>query len=308
MATQTIMTLTAENKTFYQRTLLERLLPSLIHGQWGQKRSIPKREGSTINFRRFNSLAAATTPLTEGVTPAGNSLSIATVTASPLQYGDFVEISDMLDMVGIDPVITETTELLGEQAGDTFDQIVRDVVAAGTGLQYANGRASRATIVATDVLNSVEIRKAVRTLKRNKVKPVEGGFYIGIVHPDASYDLQSDTMWQDVSKYSNAEAIFKGEIGKMWGVRFIETTNAKKYAGAGSGGVDVFGTLVLGANYYGIVDVAGSQKPDVIVKPFGSAGTADPLEQRSTVAWKSMFTAVRLQELACVRIEHGATA
>lgn len=308
MPVQTYASLSAEQKTFYDRTLLERLLPNFIHMQWGQKRPIPKNEGDTINFRRFGALAAATTPLVEGVTPAGNSLSISTITAAVAQYGDYIETSDKLDMVGIDPVATELVQLLGDQAGDTLDQLVRDIIAAGTTVQYAAGRANRAAVTASDILNSTEVRKAVRTLRRNNVKPVSGGNYIGIVHPDAVYDFQSDSLWQDISKYGSGEQIYKGEIGKMWGVKFVMNTNAKKYSAAGSGGVDVFGTLIFGQNYYGIVDVAGSGKPKTIIKELGSSGTADPLEQRATVGWKAMFTAVRLQELACVRIEHGATA
>ncbi len=221
---------------------------------------------------------------------------------------DFIETSDKLDMVGIDPVATELVQLLGDQAGDTIDQLVRNTIAAGTTVQYANGRANRGSIIATDVLNSTEVRKAVRTLRRNKVKPVSGGYYIGIVHPDTVYDFQGDSAWVDIAKYQNAEQIYKGEIGKMWGVKFIMNANAKKFAGEGSGGVDVFGTLIFGDGYYGIVDVAGSGKPKTIIKDLGSSGTSDPLDQRATVAWKAMFTAVRLQELACVRVEHGATA
>lgn len=307
MATQTYTALTAEQKTFYERALLSRLVPNLVYAKWGQKKSAPKREGDTINFRRFNSLAAATTPLTEGVTPAGSSLSVATVTATVKQYGDFVEVSDKLDLVGIDPVVTEAVEMLGEQAGLTFDSVVRDVLCAGTNVQYANGRTARNLITASDILTGTEIKKAVRTLRRANVKPVDGKFYIGIIGPDVEYDLMADNMWQDVSKYSAAEQIFEGEIGRLYGVRFVRTGNPKKYAGAGSGGIDVHATLILGAEAYGIVDIAGSSKPETIIKDFGSAGTADPLDQRATVGWKALFECVRLQELAILRIESAAS-
>lgn len=307
MATQTIGTLSQENKTFYDRTLLERLVPLLVFAKYGQKKSAPKHEGDSVNFRRFNSLTAATTPLTEGVAPAGNSLSITAVNATVAQYGDFVTISDKLDMMGIDPVLTETAQVLGEQAGLTLDTIIRDIVTAGTTVQYANGRASRVTVAQTDVVNGTEIKKAVRTLRRNGAKPLEGKYFIGIVGADVEFDIISDTMWQDVSKYSASEQIFDGEIGKLYGVKFIRNGNPKKFAGAGAAGADVHATMIIGSNAYGIVDVDGGSKPEMIVKDHGSSGTADPLNQIASAGWKALMTAVRLNELAMVRIESAAT-
>jgi len=308
MATnQTLGTLAQENKIAYDRVLLERLLPYLTYLKYGQKKPFNKNEGDTINFRRFNSLAVALTPLTEGVVPGGNTLSITAITATVQQYGDFISVTDKLDMLGIDPIITETSVSLGEQAGNTLDQITRDIIVAGTTVQYANGKASRVLTAQTDVVNATEIKKAVRTLRRNNAQPIEGKYFIGIVGPDVEYDIISDTLWQDVSKYSAAEQIFDGEIGKLYGVKFVRTSNAKKFAGAGAAGADIFATMILAANAYGIVDVGGGSKPQIIVKEHGSSGTADPLNQIATIGWKAMMTAVRLQELAMVRIESSAT-
>lgn len=306
--TQTYGGLTAEQKTFYNRTLLSRLVPTLVFAKYGQKKSAPKHEGDTMNFRKFNSLDAATTPLTEGVTPAGKSLSVTAVTAKVEQYGDYVEISDKLDMVGIDPVLTETGELLGEQAGLTLDTVVRDIVCAGTNVQYAGGKTSRATVTKSDVLNSTEVRKAVRTLRKANAKPIDGKSFVGVVGPDGEYDLMSDPLWQDVSKYAASTQIFDGELGKLGGVRFVRASNTTVFAGEGDSSSDVHATMIIGKDAYGIVDVEGSSKPQMIVKPHGSSGTADPLNQRATSGWKALFTAKRLEELAMVRIEHGVTA
>ena len=158
--TNTVAGLTVENQTFYDRTLLERLLPELQYCEDADKKKMPSGKGTSIEFRRYNSLAIPSTPLTEGVTPNGSSLNITAITATVHQYGDFVTVSDVLDLVGKDATITETAEVEGEQAALLMDTIVRDVVTAGTTVQYANGRASRDTIVATDVLNAKEIRKA----------------------------------------------------------------------------------------------------------------------------------------------------
>lgn len=305
--TQTYSGLTNEQKTFYDRTLLSRLLPTLVFAKYGQKKNAPKREGDTLNFRRFNSLSPATTPLTEGVTPTGNSLSVSAITATVAQYGDFIQISDKLDMLGIDPVLTETSELLGEQAGLTIDTIVRDIVTLGTNVQYANGRASRVTVAVGDIISGAEIKKAVRTLRKANVKPLEGSFYVGIIGANAEYDLMSDELWKDVSTYSKSEQIYDGEIGKLYGVKFVRASNTKVFPSAGAASTDVHTTMILGRDAYGVVDIAGSAKPQVIVKPHGSAGTGDPLNQIATSGWKALFTAIRLNELCMVRIEHGVT-
>ena len=310
MATQTYQSLTAEQKTFYDRTLLERLLPNLYYQKYGQKKSAPKNEGDTVNFRKFNSLAAATTALTEGVTPSGNSLSITSITATVAQYGDFVEISDKLDLAGIDPVLTETAEILGEQAAMTIDTVVRDEVTAGTNVFYGGDATKTSEVAAEDVITADLVKKAVRALRNANAKPMEGPYFIGLVSPTVAYDLMNDTLWEDVSKYNGGTAIMKGEIGKLCGVRFIETTNNKVKAksGAGTTAIDVHCTMIIGKDAYGVVDIEGSSKPKMIVKAHGSAGTADPLDQRATSGWKALFTAKRLNELAMVRLETAATA
>jgi N4-gp56 family major capsid protein len=305
--TQTTAIVTNEMQTYYDKKLLARMIPNFIHMQWGQKRPIPKAGGNTINFRKFASLTAATTAMTEGVTPAGNSITVTALTASPSQYGDFVQVSDVLDLEAIDPVLDEMATVLGEQASDTLDQVTRDILAAGTTVQYAAGRVSRVTVAAGDNLTVLEIRKAVRTLKRNKAKGVADGDYVAIVEPGATFDLQGDANWISANQYAGSKAIFNGEIGRLYGVRFVETANAKKFAGAGAASIDVYATIILGADAYGIVDVAGSGAVQNIIKPVGSAGSADPLNQRATTGWKALFTAVILQQTAMIRIEHAAS-
>lgn len=304
---QTLGSMPLENKVFYDRTLLERLLPELVWLQFGQKKPAPKKEGDTTDFRRFNSLAPALTPLTEGVTPDGNSLSVSNIRATVQQYGDYITLSDKIDLMGIDPVLTETTQLLGEQAGLTIDTVIRDIVVAGTNVQYAGNKISRATVTKSDVLTSLEVRKVVRTFRNSKVKPIDGKYYVGLIGPYAEFDLMNDPLWVDVSKYAASSQIFDGEIGKLSGVRFIRENNTKVFAGAGASGADVHCTMFLGKGGYGVVDIEGSSKPETITKPHGSAGTADPLNQRASQGWKALFTTVRLQELANLRLEHGVT-
>lgn len=305
--TQTYANLTAEQKTFYDRTLLSRLLPNLTFLKYGQKRPMPKNEGDTINFRRFNSLAVPAASLTEGVTPDGTTLSITAVTATVAQEGNWVRVSDKISMVGIDPVLTETSALMGENAAKTLETRCADVIFKGTSQQYAGGAASASAIAAGKVVNSEEIKKAVRTLRNNNAEPLEGGYYIGFCDPDVAYDLQNDSLWQDISKYNGAENIMKGEIGRIHGVRFILTTMCPTDATTATAGT-LHKTLIVGKDAYGVVDVDGSSKPEIIIKPTGSAGTEDPLNQRGSVGWKAMAVTVRLQELAMVCIQSMASA
>nr|DAV53623.1 MAG TPA: major capsid protein [Caudoviricetes sp.] len=301
--------LSAENKTFYDRTLLESAKPNLIHSQFGQKRPIPKNGGKKIEFRRYGALPKALTPLTEGVTPDGRKLTVTAVEAEVHQYGDYVALSDVLDLTAIDNNVLEATKAIGNQAGLTLDTITRNILQAGTNVQYcpkvgASGTTavtSRADIDATCKLTVDEIKKAVATLKANNVPKISGS-YVAIIHPYAAYDLMSDPKWEEMHKYTSAEDMYEGEIGRIAGVRFVESSEALIVKT--STNPAVFCTLVLGENAYGITEVTGGGLK-TIIKQLGSAGTADPLDQRSTVGWKAMQTAEILQQNYMIRIESG---
>lgn len=300
--------LPSQQQTFYDKVLLERILPSLVFLEHGQKykKPIPKNEGSVINFRRFNSLPIPSDSLVEGVTPAGRNLSISQIIATVKQEGDFVLLTDLIDLMGIDPVVTETTELIAEQAALTLETRVRDVVFNGTNAYYVGGGIARGNVGAANVLTGTDIRRVRQIMARNNIKSA-GGSYVAFVHPDGAYDLKGHAEWREPNLYSATKNIFNGEIGELYGIRFVETTMCPIWAGEGNAGADVYGTLVLGEGAYGVVDVAGSSKPEVIVKAKGSAGSGDPLDQRSTVGWKALMATIRLEELAMIRVEHSSS-
>lgn len=304
--------LSDEMKTFYSNHLIDVATPLLVHDQFGQKHPIPRNGGKTIEFRKFSPLAKSLTPLTEGVTPDGQALNVTTVTATVQQYGGWVQVTDMLQLTAIDNIIVETTDLIGDQAGRTLDTITREVLNAGTNVQYGDGssKTSRATLTGDDKLTVAGIFRAVRTLKKNLAKPIDGS-YVAIIHPDVSYDIMTSDQWIDIQKYMNAGNIYNGEIGKIGGVRFVETPEAKIFAkagatGAGSGNYDVYSTLFFGANAYGVTEVTGGGL-ETIVKQLGSAGTADPLNQRASVGWKATKTAEILVQEYMLRVETGST-
>lgn len=321
MANTSRSVISRENTEFYDRTLLFRATPLLVHTKYAQVRDIPRNGGTnTIKFRRYGNLSAATTALTEGVTPAGSSLSVTDITASISQYGDYITITDVVDYESKDPVLVEAAEILGDQMGDTIDQLTRDVLAAGTVVTYV-GDTSRGGVTSTDLITATEVRKAVRTLKNAKARRVTrminastgvatepvSASYIGICHPDTTYDLQDETGWVPVEKYASTMKVMEGEVGKLNDVRFVETTNAKVFEGAGASSIDVYATIIMGMDAYGITRISGEAVRNII-KPLGSAGTADPLDQRATSGWKITFVAKILNDAFMVRLEHAVSA
>ena len=296
--------LSAEMKTFYDMTLIDEAQANLVHDQFGQKRPIPKGGGKTIEFRKFAPLAKATTPLTEGVTPDGKSLTVSTITATVNQYGDYITQSDVLELTALDNTILEATKLLGRQAGMTLDTVVRNVLQSGTNVTYCpkigtNGAetevTSRAGLDNTCQLTVKVVQQVVAKLRAQNA-PTIGGKYVAIIHPYVAYDLMRDPEWIDAHKYAKPENLYEGEIGEIAGVRFVQTTEAKIYDGG------VFGSLFLGEGAYGVTEISGGGL-QTIVKQKGSAGTADPLDQRSSVGWKAIKTAELLIPNSLVRVE-----
>ena len=292
--------LAPENKTFYDMNLIKEAQANLVHDQFGQKRPIPKNGGKKIEFRKFASLPKALTALTEGVTPDGKSLTVTAIEAEVAQYGDFITQSDVLELTSIDNTIVEATTVLGNQAGLTLDTITRNVLQSGTYVYYApkaDGTAvsSRATLDDTCKLTVDVVKQVAALLKGNNTPKIDGS-YVCIIHPYVAYDLTSDPEWIDAHKYANPENIYNGEIGKIAGVRFVESTEAKIYDGG------VFGCLMFGANAYGVTEIEGGGL-QTIIKQKGSAGTADPLDQRSSIGWKAIKTAEILVQPYIYRIE-----
>ena len=312
----------AEVNNFYDRTLLEKAVPAFLYNRFAQVRDIPANSGTNvIKFRKYGLLAANTTPLTEGVTPAGKALAVTDITATVLRYGDYVTLTDKVVTETYDPILTETADILGEQAGDTIDQLCRDIVCATSTKQYA-GAATQTTEVDTDMLlDRDEIKEAVRTLKNANAKPMTSmidastGFntqplnrcFIGIVHPNTAFDLDDASGWIPVQNYPNKGDVMENEIGSCAGVRFLESTNAKVRASGGANGINVYSTLIIAQNAYAQTRISGQTLKN-IVKPLGSAGTADPLDQRTTSGWKLSYVAKVLDDTKLVDIQHAVSA
>ena len=305
--------MSAEMKTFYEKRLIDQAEPALVHDQFGDPYPIPATGGKNIAFRKYDSLPKATTPLTEGVTPDGQTMNVSTVTAEVRQYGGWVPITDTLQLTSIDNNILQATKIIASQAGRTMDSITRDVLAGGTNVIYAPKQAadgtetavtSRKTLDKSCTLTPKLFFQAAAQLGAMNADPI-GDSYIAIIHPYAAYDLKTSREFIEVHKYADPEAMFRGEIGKLGNIRFIETSEAKIWKDSTCpAGLAVFGTLVLGAHAYGVTELEGGGL-EHIVKQLGYGD--DPLNQRASVGWKGMRAAERLVEQYMVRIESASS-
>lgn len=322
MADTTKTEIPDEVNAFYDRTLLYKAVPAFVHNRFCQIRDIPANSGTnTVKFRRYGLLTAQTTALSEGVTPSGKQLSVTDLTADVLYYGDYVTITDVVLTETYDPILTETADILGEQVGDSVDQLARDVMAATTTKQYASTATSTATVTSAMKINRDEVKQGVRTLKVNNARPVTSmvdsstGYntvplnraFIGIVHPNTTYDLDDAAGWIPVEKYANKGDVMPEEVGSLAGVRFIETTNAKVRTAEGSGSIDVYSTLIFGMYAVAQTRVSGYALKN-IVKPLGSGGTSDPLNQRTTSGWKLAYVARILNVAFILDLQHAVSS
>jgi N4-gp56 family major capsid protein len=308
----------AEINNFYNKVLLDRATPSLLHNRFAQVKDLPRKAGTNvIKFRRYGVLAAATTPLTEGVTPAGKQLSVTDLTATVLQYGDYITVTDIVDMQSYDPVLTGVAEdILGDQVGLTLDQLCRDIITAGTTVQYASTATSRAEIAAAMKLNRAEVKEMVRTLRGNNAKPVMrminpstgynttpvGKSFIGIISEDTLFDIEDAIGWTPVEKYPNKSNVMEDEVGSVANVRFLMTTEGKTFAGTLV--TTVHATLIFGTRAYAQTRISGEALKN-IVKPLGAG--EDALNQRATSGWKITYVARILNQGWIGRIEHAVS-
>lgn len=222
-------------KTFYNKQLLDQAGPNLVHTQFGKKVDIPAKGGKRVEWRRVKSFSKALTPLVEGVTPDGNTLTFENIDKEVDQYGSYTCVSDIAETTTIDDVILETTDKESEQAALTLDTITRNELVTGHQVIYApNGTTavtSRYGLTANCKLTPKLISKAATQLKKMNAPKIDGK-YVCVVHPSVVFDIVNDENWIDVHKYSATKEIFAGEIGEYAGVRFVESTEAKIYFGA----------------------------------------------------------------------------
>lgn len=394
--------LSPEMKTYYSTQLLRDGEPNLVHAQFGKDHPIPRGGGKKIEWRRFKSYEKALTPLTEGVTPDGSKMHVETVEAEVRQYGAYTTHTDLLNLTTIDNIVSEDTSMHGANMFRTMDTVTRNELQSGKNVFFAPSIAEdgtetehtlRAELDENAKLTPDLIARVVAWMEKNNAPKIDGS-YVSIVHPYVAYDIMRHPDFIEFVKYQASTRIFNGEVGSLYGVRFVKTSEAKiakgenltaesetvkngstqvgastgsattevtlatkietgdrilqasvtspvllnvngvEYecvgatagaagsakitlkqphaaiaanaviypGGAGKNNTAVFPTLFLGKDAFGNVSING-ENAHVIVKQLGSAGSADPLDQRSTIGWKSLYAAKILQEEWICRVE-----
>lgn len=229
-----------EVKTYYDKKMLMEVEPNLVHDQFATKRPLPQNEGQSVSFRRWDDLPKATAALTEGITPAGQSLSVSEITAHVHQFGAWVQLTDKLEMTSIDKVGSQTQERMAKQAVKSLDAITREVVVGGTNVLYVPAREGdtetptllREDITTKNKIKFADILDAVAVMRAHNV-PTIGDSYVCIIHPFIERDLMDDPEWREWCKSQHAEKMFKGEIGEYGDCRFVVSSEAKIFAANG---------------------------------------------------------------------------
>ena len=316
----TTATLTSSVQVYYEKKFLENLKREHQYNEFTRKYSIPRGSGPVIYFTRYTLMPGATSALTEGTTPTLEDLSDNRVSTTLSQYGNATQISDLLlgvHISGTNQFIEQSVDELSYQAKDTTDLLVRNAMAAGTNITYAKGRAALSDVNGSaDNFAASDIRKIVRALKRRAVPTWDGQHYIGIIAPEQQYDLLSEATtggWLDANKYATPENIYKGEIGRLYGVRFYTSTNTSSLSTTATSGT-VYEAYFFGKDVVGAIDLAGMAKGsrrlehiNLYIKLPNDSGTSDPLEQRATVGYKMTFGAKLLDNDRMQKLVSGGT-
>lgn len=276
------------------------------HAGQGRRDAITSGHNS-LTFVGYPALSVATTPLTEGVSPTAGALTIVTESLTAAQYGNVVGITDVASKESPHDLISRAAHNLADQAANTIDQLVRDVIAAGTSVKYSNG-AARSAVSAT--LTGALVKQMVGNLQDRNVPTFPDGYYRAIISPRAVYDLQADTAsggWMDIHKYSDLGLpnLLSGEVGAFGGCRFLQTTNAKVFTTAGASGKDVLSTVFFGPDAWVLGDIMSLQT--YFKAPGGDH--SDILAQQALLGWKVMFGTSLISAVAprYIRLESTGT-
>ncbi len=315
--------------------LLKRGQHLMVVERFGQVDPQQKHNTKTVKWRRYNSLPRATAPLAEGIPPAGSKLTHTDITATLEQYGDKVEITDVIEDTHEDPVLNQNMILVGEQSAETVEEVRINHLKAGSNVFYANSVASRATV--NSPATRGDFRKIYRSFKKNKgreiseiirasalisTEPVESAYFV-MGHTDLDADLRGLPGFVPSAQYSNSMRRLPGEIGKIDQFRIILTAMFDPWESAGASGTtylaagvapsaaascDVYPMIFVARDSYGIVPLQGYNSVHPMVLNPGKPSKSDPLGQIGFVSWKTYQTAAILNQNWLARLEIAATA
>lgn len=292
-------------QTFYDRVFLERAVAELAFDYGADKKTMPKNSGKVVYFNRFTPLAAVTTAITESdFLPSAVDMTTSIVSATVAEYGSYTKVSKFFELTSLDEDLKEHVEVHGQNAGESVDTLISAALSAGATAQLAGAKSALTDVAATDILNGAEIRKAVRTLKTNKGRRFDDGYYRGIIQPFSAYDLMGNSEWLDASRYTDTEAIKKGVVGRLHGVNFVESNKHTTE----SSSVTVYHNMICAKHGYAIINLDGQPGYRIYVKMPGTNSTDNPIDTFSTVGWKVYMVAKVLNANWVINVKTGATA
>lgn len=326
--------ITPREAGYMAKKFLERGQFDLVTERFGQAHPIPKKNTKTIKFRRYESLPRASAPLAEGVPPAGHKLTYSDINATLEQFGDYVELTDVIFETHPDPVPQETRDLCAEQIAETIEVIRIAVMKAGTTVYYANSASGRTTVNSPPLRS--DLRRVYRAFKRNKARTISNivkasamvstepvaPAYFCLGHTDLDADIRNMEGFVPVEQYSNSDKALPGEIGKVDQFRFILTALFEAWDAGGASGTtylssgaavstatscDVYPLIIVARDAYGIVPLQGENAVTPMVK-YPTPSVGDELGQKGFVSWKTWQTSVILNQNWIARLECAATA
>lgn len=324
MATMTTTAFTDAIKTQYETRLLTRALPRLVHGKFGSKATLSKK--GSYELRKYNGYnSVISTPLQEGVTPTEQDAPTMTkITITPVWYGAWIGYTDLMPMEVMDPVISEVSGILGEQAGNSIDQLFRSELVGSATIDYSGGVSAIGSLeYPAHEISFLDILIQIAELEAAGALPPDGGKFPVIIHPHTWASLMADPLFSNMF-VEEKDPIRTGRLGTLLNCSFYSTSNAYEQADTGYGSTtDVYSALFIGKDSYGSVSFAGWQPKDVdtgegpatgkggsqnpvslIAKQLGSSGADDPLDQRGTIAWKTSFVAEVLNSAWIRNLKH----
>lgn len=303
---------------YYDKLFLEIAESKLVHKQLGQRnRKVEQGEGGygtgVVYWTKWTNLPEVTVGQGEGVPTTAVSMTATNVTGSTAQYDAAVSISDILAYTSFGDVMKAAMERLAYNAGKSIDGVVKaEIQASGTFATIPGSIAAAAwtSIPATATLTIAGVRKAKRFLSGQDAMQLPDGNWVSVIHPDALYDLQADTTtggWIDANKYTegNASKLMTGEVGKLMGVRFLESSNAAVPRTGVAATGSIYVTSFFGREAFGVTEL---QSLKTYVKSFGSAGSADPTDKVATAGWKTTFGAASLNSSFYVNLNHPVSS
>ena len=284
------------------RKTLEFAKPKLVFPQFGAPDLVMQRKGQTASWLKFTKLGIPSSVLSDSPTWSPETVSDATVTATLQLWGNGVELTEFLKEVSFLDLPDEYKKLIGQNAGETINEKVRDVLVGGTSVNYANAKASREAVLTTDTVDLDDILDTVQSLETSDA-PMIGDEFVAIISPYTKTRLMKDTAFREATRYlAKDNSIFTGEVANIDGTRFVRTSTAPSVANSGSNSsvANLEQTIILGDGAYGIARLLPGDF-DVIITPPGGHG--DEYKVKTSMAWKVYLRAVILQQTYMRRLE-----